>query len=69
MEPLDGRKQFEGVLIGLDGETVQIDVAKMGTVAIPFDQIANAKLLLTDALIAATAPLSSDGADKIAVEG
>ncbi|HWU92588.1 MAG TPA: ribosome maturation factor, partial [Sphingomicrobium sp.] len=32
---------------------------------LPFSAIASAKLLLTDKLIAATAPLSTEGADKI----
>jgi ribosome maturation factor RimP len=31
--------------------------------------IVSAKLILTDALIKATAPLSSEGADKIQLEG
>jgi ribosome maturation factor RimP len=67
--PQDGRKQYDGRLLGLDGEDVRIDVSRVGEVAVPFGGIASAKLLLTDALIKATAPLSSDGADKIKVEG
>jgi ribosome maturation factor RimP len=35
----------------------------------PFSNIAGAKLVMTDRLIAATAPLSTDGADSIQVEG
>jgi ribosome maturation factor RimP len=31
---------------------------------VPFAQVADAKLLMTDALIAATAPLSAEGADE-----
>ena len=38
------------------------------TVRIPFSCIGSAKLLLTDALIKATTPLSTDGADVISVE-
>lgn len=68
-EPLDGRKQFEGRLIGLDGDTVRIDVSKRGETALPLDRIISAKLLLTDALIKATAPLSTEGADRISTEG
>ena len=67
--PQDGRKQYDGLLLGLDGENVRIDVSRVGEVAVPFGGIASAKLLLTDALIKATAPLSSEGADKIKVEG
>ncbi len=67
--PLDGRKQFDAHLQGLEGETVKVYGERIGEIAIPFGQIASAKLLLTDALIKATAPLSSDGADRISKEG
>ena len=67
--PLNGRKQFDGRLLGREGEAVRLDPGVGGEVTLPFAQIASAKLLLTDALIKATAPLSSDGADKIQVEG
>ena len=65
IEPIEGRKQFDAVLRGLDGETVNVDAGKGGLFAIPFAAIASAKLRLTDALIAATAPLSIEGADQI----
>jgi ribosome maturation factor RimP len=68
-EAIDGRKQFEGELHGLDGEHVILDVAKTGETRLPFAAIINAKLLLTDKLIQATAPLSPEGADKILQEG
>jgi ribosome maturation factor RimP len=64
-EPFNGRKQLSGDLIGVDGETVRIDVKGLGETAIPFAAIRNAKLLMTDRLIKATAPLSSEGADTI----
>jgi len=67
--PLGGRKQFDGRIIGLDGNAARMDVEKVGEVALPLADIATAKLILTDALIAATAPLSSEGADKIQLEG
>lgn len=66
----DGRKQLTGDLIGVDGDQISIDVRKYKQVSVPFGQIADAKLLMTDRLIAATAPLSAEGADKIIeVEG
>ncbi|MBC9033324.1 ribosome maturation protein RimP [Sphingomonas sp. JC676] len=66
----DGRKQLTGILAGVEGDTVTIDVRKHREVTVPFVQIADGKLLLTDALIAATVPLSVEGADKIIeVEG
>ena len=66
--PLDGRKQFDGALLGLQGETVLVRTAKSGDIAIPHASIGSAKLLLTDALIKATAPLSTEGADSIKEE-
>src|SRR3546814_935558 len=69
LEPQDGRKQFEGKLLGLDGDHVRIDVARLGETALPLAAIDHAKLLLTDDLIKATAPLSTDGADRIQMEG
>ena len=70
-ETQDGRKVFEGCLVGTDpdGDDIWISVDRLGEVRVPFAAIRTAKLLLTDALIKATAPLSSDGADKIQVEG
>jgi len=68
-EPYQGRKQLSGDLIGTDGDMVRIDVKGYGEVAIPFKDIRNAKLLMTDRLIKATAPLNADGADTIEVEG
>ncbi|MFW2831349.1 ribosome maturation protein RimP [Sphingomonas sp. ID0503] len=67
--PIDKRKQFEGRLVGLAGQDVVIADPKLGEIAIPFAGIASAKLLLTDDLIKATAPLSSEGADSIQTEG
>jgi ribosome maturation factor RimP len=67
--PIDGRKQFEGELRGVDGETVLMEVAKTGEARLPFSDIVQAKLLLTDKLIKATAPLSPEGADKVLEEG
>ena len=63
-EPLNGRKQFTGELGGLEGETVLIDVRGVGPTGLPFAAIHSAKLLLTDKLIAATRPLSTEGAEE-----
>ena len=68
-EQRDGRKQYSGTLQGSDGETVTL-TDKSGQVhALPFSAISSAKLLLTDKLIKATAPLSTEGADTIKMEG
>jgi ribosome maturation factor RimP len=69
IEPHGGRKQVEGRLGGLDGETIRITTPKTREMLdIPFANVASAKLLLTDALIKATAPLSTEGADDISEE-
>jgi len=66
----DGRKQLTGILVGAADGNVTVDVRKHREVTVPFAQVADAKLMMTDKLIAATAPLSAEGADKIIeVEG
>ena len=67
-ETLQGAKQVSGVIEGIDGNIVSIATPK-GAREIPFESIASAKLLLTDKLINATAPLSTEGADLIKTEG
>jgi len=67
-EPYEGRKQLSGDLIGVDGTDVVIDVKGLGETRIGFSSIRNAKLLMTDRLIKATAPLSADGADIETIE-
>lgn len=69
VEPQDGRKQFEGRIEGVDGEVVSLEAVRFGPVKVPFAAIERAKLVLTDDLIRATAPLSADGADRIQMEG
>ena len=65
-EPVDGRKQFSGALQGTgEGGIVQLSGKDGQDYAIPFASIHSAKLLLTDKLINATAPLSTEGADTI----
>jgi len=63
IEKTDGRKQFNGTLIGWDDGHILVDVPNLGETRVPFANVAGAKLVLTDRLIAATAPLSADGAD------
>jgi ribosome maturation factor RimP len=63
-EKLDGRKVFAGMLQGIEGDTVLIDVPVQGAVGLPFEAIQSAKLVMTDKLIQATAPLSAEGADE-----
>jgi ribosome maturation factor RimP len=64
-EPREGRKQFSGMLEGIDGENVKLTDKSGQAHMLPFLEISSAKLLLTDKLINATAPLSTEGADTI----
>jgi ribosome maturation factor RimP len=64
-EPQAGRKQYAGTLTGVDGDQVAIQGKDGQEYRFPFSAIASAKLLLTDKLIQATAPLSTEGADSI----
>ncbi|NLS27836.1 Ribosome maturation factor RimP [Sphingomonas sp. S2M10] len=71
-EKLDGRKQFKGDLAGIDKDAGTITIVTQDETqhVLPFAGVEDAKLTMTDRLIAATAPLSAEGADKIIeVEG
>ncbi len=51
---VEGRKRFRGVLAGVDGKNIEIDLdGEEETAQIPFDWISEAKLLITDELIEA----------------
>lgn len=50
-EMIDGRKRFKGELEGVEDDEVLIKIAE-GIIGLKFDWIADAKLVLTDALIA-----------------
>jgi len=67
-QPVDGAKQVSGIIEGISGDTIRVATPK-GERQIDFTNIASAKLLLTDKLINATAPLSTEGADLIKTEG
>jgi ribosome maturation factor RimP len=49
-ELIDGRRRFKGMLAGIEGDEVLINVAE-GTVGLKFDWLTDAKLVLTDELI------------------
>jgi ribosome maturation factor RimP len=51
--PVEGRKRFSGRLGGRQGDAVRIETQE-GPATLPLAEIARAKLLLTDELIAAT---------------
>jgi ribosome maturation factor RimP len=55
--PRDGRRRFRGVLLGVDGDAVRLrreDAAdgEDSDVLLPIDDMAEARLVLTDALVA-----------------
>jgi ribosome maturation factor RimP len=79
VKPLDGRKRFRGTIAGMAADEVRLTLPpeKAGagavTVALPFADIGDAKLVLTDALIeasrkpAGTSP--TDGSEMDVMEG
>lgn len=70
---VENRKRFRGLLAGIEGENVLIDLeGEEETALLPFEWIAEARLVLTDALIAESlkgrggeAPVWTDGADSV----
>ena len=67
VDPVDTAKQVSGDIVGIEGDTIRIATPK-GERLVDFANIASAKLLLTDKLINATAPLSSEGAEEFETE-
>jgi ribosome maturation factor RimP len=74
-ELIDGRKRFKGVLAGVEGSEVLINI-DAGTVGLRFDWLSDAKLVLTDDLIRdmlktrkAAGALNDDSFDDIETEG
>lgn len=56
--PLDGRKRFQGRIVGLEGDMIVLRDEETGAeYRLPHVEIAGAKLVLTDDLIAASAAL------------
>ncbi|WP_203308289.1 MULTISPECIES: ribosome maturation protein RimP [Sphingomonas] len=68
VEKIDNRKILTGDLVGIEGDPddlrVTIDVRGHRPMTVDLAQIQDAKLTITDRLIAATAPLSTEGADE-----
>ncbi|MBL6079574.1 ribosome maturation factor RimP [Belnapia sp. T18] len=53
--PQDGRRRFRGTILGADSETARMRLDEGPDIAVPRANIRRAKLVLTDALIEATA--------------
>ncbi len=54
--PLNGRKRISGIVLGADETGAHVRLEDSTEVVVPLAEIRRAKLVLTDALIAATAP-------------
>lgn len=63
------RKNLHGVIDGVELGTIAFTDRKAGPVRFTLENVANAKLLLTDRLIAATRPLDTSGADEVIDDG
>ena len=78
-ELIDGRRRFKGVLTGVEGDEVLINIEQDGepvTIGLNFDWLSDAKLVLTDELIKemlrqrkAAGALNEDEFDEIETEG
>lgn len=51
--PVDGRKRWRGIIVGLEGDTVGVRLSDLGneTVWLPLGELSDARLVLTDALV------------------
>lgn len=51
--PIDGRRRFRGILLGVEDGQIAMRLAELGaeTVRLPLSEISDAKLVLTDALV------------------
>jgi ribosome maturation factor RimP len=58
--PQDGRKRFSGILLGADDAFGRLRLDDGAEIALPLADIKKARLILTDALIAATAPQKTE---------
>ena len=72
LAPIDGRRRFRGELVGADGGCARLRLSdgasQGGEVALRIEDMAKARLVLTDALIAESLRRSKHGARKAADE-
>ncbi|MFT8675088.1 MAG: ribosome maturation factor RimP [Acetobacter sp.] len=64
MVPQDGRRRFGGVVLGCDAGVARMRLDDGQEVALPLAEIRRARLVLTDALIEASAPPGQPGAES-----
>lgn len=65
LDPVKDRKKLRGKIASVIGDQINFEDRKFGDFEFSYNNVDNAKLLLTDRLIAATAPLMSDGVDVV----
>ena len=66
LEPqVDGRARATGTIVGLDGDDVLLTTKVGAPLRLPLANIKQAKLVLTDRLIAESKPLDATGAEEI----
>ena len=53
--PIDGRRRFSGIVLGADDTAARLRLDDGSEIVLPLNAIRRAKLVLTDALIEATA--------------
>ena len=58
--PIEGRRRFKGIVLGADAEAARLRLEDGTDMAFPRGNLRRAKLVLTDALIAASHPPGSD---------
>jgi ribosome maturation factor RimP len=63
--PIDGRVRVQGVLGALEDDILAIELKSGTRLVVRLDNVASAKLVLTDRLLAATRPLDASGADEV----
>jgi ribosome maturation factor RimP len=51
-QPIDGRRRFKGVLLGLENDIVRVKLDDGAEVGLPLSAVSRAKLEITDALLA-----------------
>ena len=67
-EKVHGYRTIKGELKGIDGDMITVDIPGAKEVSFPRNLVHSAKLVLTDALIAATQPLDTSGAEDVVEE-
>lgn len=57
--PIEGRKRFSGIVLGADETSGRLRLDDGSEIALPLADLKKARLVLTDALIEASAPLKT----------